>query len=447
MLGFDVGLLDGLFPLALTIATCAALLGAMVRKDRDWWIRTVAPAIVGSLLVVALINRLLDLRSRFGEIIPLQFVLFAALPLIAIVIGARGWRSSGRLRRFASVVAVPLAVGYAANSINQYYSYVPTVGALVGADLEHQVPPTALELSQLLPGPTPTPASTPASTPGSTPASTPASTPQVGHRHWKHGAVTRIDIPGTVSHFVARPSYVWVPPAFFEQPRPQLPVVVILAGTPGEPDNMIRAGHANAVAERYAAAHDGIAPILVFADGNGSFTADTECVDSNRGAAETYLTVDVPAFVTRVFSTATGPAHWAVEGFSEGGTCAAVLALGHPDVYGAFVDIAGDPYPNVGAHGDRATTIRSLYGGDEAAFTAHDPTVLIQRPSAQSVGAWFEAGHDDHRRVRTAREFDERCRNAGLQSHLTITSGGHDFSTARHGVADSFSWLAGRLGA
>ncbi|MFT3854077.1 MAG: alpha/beta hydrolase-fold protein [Ilumatobacteraceae bacterium] len=124
----------------------------------------------------------------------------------------------------------------------------------------------------------------------------------------------------------------------YEPTRPQLPVVVTVAGVPGQPVNMIQAAGATSVADQYAAAHGGHAPILVFADPYGSFTGGTECVDGPLGNAETYLTVDVPHFAERQFAAASDAASWGIVGYSAGGTCAMEMALGHPDVYGTFVD-------------------------------------------------------------------------------------------------------------
>jgi S-formylglutathione hydrolase FrmB len=260
--------------------------------------------------------------------------------------------------------------------------------------------------------------------------------------------VSTLPIPGTTSGFTARPAYVWVPPAFFATPRPQLPVIVMLAGVPGQPDNMIRAGGATVVADHYAAAHGGRAPILVFPDANGSFAGDTECVDGIRGRAETYLTRDVPAFVEAKFGAATGPVHWGVLGFSEGGTCAMDLALGHPDVFGTFVDVAGDAFPNLGTRGDaRAKAIAGLYGGDAAAFDAHDPMLLAARPQDRPVGGWFEAGTADHRIDAVATALDTALQHDGLVTRLVLVPGGHDFRMATRAVGDSFAWLAGRIGA
>ncbi len=46
----------------------------------------------------------------------------------------------------------------------------------------------------------------------------------------RHGRVGSVRIPGTTSHFPARPGIVWLPPAALVQHAPRLPVVVMLSG-------------------------------------------------------------------------------------------------------------------------------------------------------------------------------------------------------------------------
>src|SRR5205807_1757987 len=113
----------------------------------------------------------------------------------------------------------------------------------------------------------------------------------------QHGLVERVRIAGVVSGFRARSAQVYLPPAWFAVPRPALPVIELLHGTPGMPEDWTRAGLADVIADHWAALHGGWAPIIVMPDINGSFTADTECVDGREGRAETYVAVDVPMWV------------------------------------------------------------------------------------------------------------------------------------------------------
>src|SRR3954469_13377515 len=85
-----------------------------------------------------------------------------------------------------------------------------------------------------------------------------------------------------------------------------LPVLMLISGTPGVPFDWLRGGGALALANAWAISHGGDAPIMVLPDANGSSWGDTECVDGPRGRAETYLTVDVPAFLRARFDAARG---------------------------------------------------------------------------------------------------------------------------------------------
>ena len=113
-----------------------------------------------------------------------------------------------------------------------------------------------------------------------------------------------VRIPGTVSRF-SRPSrQVYLPPSVVRAVRPRLPVIELLSGTPGTPEDSTRAALADVAADTWAATHHGAAPILVMPDANGHFTGDTECVDGAHGRAETYLTTDVRAWMVVHFRAA-----------------------------------------------------------------------------------------------------------------------------------------------
>ncbi|GAC1489594.1 MAG: hypothetical protein NVS2B15_07440 [Pseudarthrobacter sp.] len=79
--------------------------------------------------------------------------------------------------------------------------------------------------------------------------------------------------------------------------------------------------------DAFAAAHDGLAPVVVIADLNGSDSGNTMCMDAMTARADTYLSVDVPAWIRATLHVDPDPARWAVGGFSFGGTCALILPV------------------------------------------------------------------------------------------------------------------------
>jgi S-formylglutathione hydrolase FrmB len=308
---------------------------------------------------------------------------------------------------------VALVVVNVAGWVNQHYDYYPTLDALLGRRAADQASLRALD-STVVP---------------------------------VKGKVVELAIPGTVSGFRARHAQVYVPPAWFERPRPALPVIVLLAGQPGQTSDWTRAGDADVTADAYAREHHGRAPILVMADQNGSFSADTECVNGPAGNVETYLTVDVPAFAEHRFHSATGPQQWAIAGLSEGGSCAVMLSLRHPDVYRTFASYGGLLGPRSGDTNAIGSTVTDLFGGDRAKFAAHEPSVLLRRRPYPELGGWFEVGSANSGPFAAQRILVPLARAAGIDTcDVTIPGGEHTFEVWAQAFRDSLPWMAGRLG-
>jgi S-formylglutathione hydrolase FrmB len=250
------------------------------------------------------------------------------------------------------------------------------------------------------------------------------------------------------SGFAARNAQVYLPPAWFRDTKRQFPVLLLLHGTPGFPEDWVRGGLADVTADKFAAAHDGNAPIIVMPDINGSVTGDSECVDSPRGNVETYLNVDVRNFVVDRFDSATQPDKWAVAGLSEGGNCALMLTLRRPDLYRTFGDYAGLSGPRPGeSDADTAGAIQILFGGSQQRFDEHEPSVLLQQKKFPGVGGWFEVASDDREPLLAAEKLAPLAQRAGVDTCLVVLPGGsHTFGVFSRSFRDSLPWMAARLG-
>ena len=173
-----------------------------------------------------------------------------------------------------------------------------------------------------------------------------------------------INIPGTISKFQAQPAYVYLPPIWFKNPEPQLPLIELIAGVPGQPSDWTRAGYADTTSSAFAEQHHGVAPILVIPDNNGDKTSDTECSNSVFGNAETYLVHDVPNFMQANFNAAIGKHSMAVAGLSDGGTCATMLALRNPKTFSTFASYSGYASPTYVNDDEQQTIAAALRGLD-----------------------------------------------------------------------------------
>ncbi len=229
-----------------------------------------------------------------------------------------------------SVVAAVAVVAACAVQINLFFAAYPTVGAAMG--FEHV---TRIDF-QAVPPPVPTPiAGRPLESVWTPPADMPHS-----------GKITSVTIPGDRSRFSARRAEIYLPPAYFSDPRPQLPVLVLLAGQPGQPRDWLTGGRLGTTMNNYARDHGGLGPVVVVADATGSTWGNPLCVDSPLGNAATYLAEDVPAWTKAHLQVDPDPGGWAIGGLSLGGTCALQMATNYPP---DISDVPG-PLRRPGAH-------------------------------------------------------------------------------------------------
>jgi enterochelin esterase-like enzyme len=336
-------------------------------------------------------------------------VLLLVATVVVVVLMLRFARRLGSILLAVVLVAVLVLANLAA-AANAYYDRYPTVQALLSGRATEKAPPAA---------------------------QAPAA-----------GQVVPVEIPGERSNFAARQALVHLPPAWFAEPRPQLPVIVLLHDTGGSPQEWIDDGEAARTADAWAAAHGGVAPILVLPDVSGVDGRARGCVDSPLGHVETYLTADVPALVQRQFSTLPpGPA-WAVAGQSAGGACAIMLALRHPDLFGTFGDFGGLAGPRLGdKNTDVTVTVTELFEGSAQRFGEHEPAQLLAGARFPDLGGWFQVGTEDTEPVTAMATLVPLARSAGIDTCLVVRpgqAGGPPMWSAA--FADALPWMAARLG-
>lgn len=371
-----------------------------------------------------------------SEQLPILFLM--ALPLsLSITFVVWAWKPARRwFDRTVAVVAVlsSLLLGLAA--LNDYYHYYPTLADAFNLTSRQHIGSTAEQtVVRYSSGKTKTPTTSLEQTVqniGTLPAS---------------GQVYQIAVPATASHFTTRHGWLYVPPIAFSPEKVNLPVMILLAGAPGGPNDWLNGGGAEQTLNAFAAQHHGVTPIVAMIDDLGSQLNDTECVDSARGNAETYLTVDVPNYLKANFDVSSNPANWAVGGLSDGGMCGAMLALRHPSTFHYFLDLGGGLGPNVGS---QVATIAQLFRGSQKDFNEHQPSYILQHGSfkGSGLGGYFAVGSSDSTDIVNAVEtLYHQGAAAGLTVAEETTQGRHTFAVWQQQFHDALPWLSYRLGA
>ncbi|WP_065963226.1 alpha/beta hydrolase-fold protein [Curtobacterium sp. UCD-KPL2560] len=410
--------------LPLYAVTVVAALGVVLAVRRAW--RPLAVALVAGAVLGALLSWFLgDVLDVLG-IAPtwvdrIWTGVVCALLGVAVVGLVRGRTRT----RVVAAVLVPLAVLSGALAINRDAGLFPTVADALG---ESHVPALALPDD-------PSPSTRAADAAAWQP---PSDMPT-------HGRYGSVRIPGDTSHFRARPAIVYLPPAALVEHAPVLPVVVMLSGQgPGAaPANIVEAGRMVARLDALAAAHHGLAPIVVMPDQLGAATNNPMCVDGPLGNSATYLTEDVPAWVHRHLHAAESADRWAIGGFSQGGTCAVQLGAAFPHRFGSWIDVSGQRGPTLG---DQDETVQRGFRGDRAAFEDAQPVRLLQDHAPyRSSAAFIAAGADDSRYGPVVPVIADAARAAGTDVTVRmIEGGGHDWHTAGVALAEGVEWFMRR---
>ena len=133
------------------------------------------------------------------------------------------------------------------------------------------------------------------------------------------GRVGYVTIPATVSGFAAGArSCTSRPQRSYPHPV-SLPVIEMMSGQPGSPQDVFEAGRVATSLDAFANAHHGVAPIVVVPDQLGSRASNPMCVDSPFGNSASYLTVDVPRWIRSTFAVDSAPTGWVDRRFLAGG--------------------------------------------------------------------------------------------------------------------------------
>ncbi len=414
-----VSMMYGWLPVTIAVITIVAMTGSLVRRSRRWYATWLVPAVGLGALVAVAVHRYMAHLGIAGEPAPWQLWAWVALFAMAAAVVVVGWRNTRWFRRNLAVFAASMCLLSAGLTVNGWIGYFPTV-------------PVAW--NQLTGGPLP----------NQTDRATVAAMQSQGIVP-DNGALVRVSIGADASGFAHRDEWVYLPPAWFAtNPPPRLPAVMMIGGEFNTPADWVRAGEAVATLDAFAAGHGGDAPVAVFVDSSGAFTVDTECVNGVRGNAADHLTGDVVPYLINEFGVSAAQSHWGVAGFSSGGTCALDLAAKHPELFHAFVDIAGDAGPNAGT---KQQTIDRLFGGDRDAWAAFDPaTVIAAHGSYRTVSGLIVVPYGSQSHADT--DSEELCalgRLHEMSCDVVTLDGRHDWPFAARAFAATLPWLAAQL--
>lgn len=418
----ELSLISGAVPIVSAMLGALAVLFLLLRRSLRWWIFAVITAMAALALSALSCWAVIHVFFWWAEDLPFSMVLYLALLMWVLTLGsttalgglrrrrsARGRTSA--VRRSLACVATVVLILFVGIQVNASFGQYPTVGSLLNPPIAiAEAAPPRMQLAV-----------------GSHFMATPVSARWHGAADLPTaGTVFATKIPGLVSGFQARDAMVYLPPAYAASQRPVLPVLVLVSGQPGAPEAWLHSSDLVKTLDSYASRHEGVAPIVVIPDPNGSSSANTMCLNSSLAQADSYMAQDVPNWIKTHLDADTNHAHWAIGGFSYGGTCAVQQVTRHPDVYSSFLAVSPEKEPALTV--DRKLTIDRAFKGDAAAFDAQVPLTLLAKNRYPLVRGWFAAGAQDAQYSANVKILEKAARQAGMTIESASYPGGHSWS-------------------
>jgi enterochelin esterase-like enzyme len=362
---------------------------------------------------------------------PQSTVLFA---LLVVMFGALVWRiMAGRrivLRVLAACLAFAIAVVFGILAVNRYYDYYQTWGPML-ADLTNQGVGAASGVPDLQLGS------------GGRPGALGGSGGQLELAQ-RQGYLLRMTVTGQRSR-ITRVVYVYLPPQYFQQAYQayRFPAIELIHGQPGEPQDWITVAGVTQALGRLLQDKLAQPAVLVMPDANGARGISLQCLDQAGGPQDlTYLAVDLPTQVARALRVMQPGTGWGVAGYSEGGFCAANMALRYPHRYGFAGVLSGyfAPDDNQLAGGRKV----SPFGGNGRLREQNTPLDEVRALPAAAVipRFWLAAGGADGQAVADAEVFRQDLLLRQQDVPLTLTPGcGHTFTAWRAEIPLMLTWM------
>ena len=359
----------------------------------------------------------------------------ALFVLLVVIFGGLMWATifarHTAFRILAACLAFLPAMLFGVLAVNKYYGYYQTWGAVI-ADLSNRGVTAASQVPDV------------ALTRGSQSGTLDGSRSHLKQAQ-QQGYTLRLMVPGPRSG-ITRVVYVYLPPQYF-QPRYQayrFPVIELIHGQPGQPEDWISVVGVTDTFDRLLQEKHAQPAVLVMPDANGDRRISLQCLNQVGGPQDlTYLAVDLPTQIAHLLRVQRPGSGWGVAGYSEGGFCAANMALRYPYNYGFAGVLSGYFKPFDNQLADPARLV-SPFGGNLRLEEENTPLEEVQMLPAGVVipRFWLGAGAADRQDVADAEVFWQELRLRQGNVPLTLTAGGgHTMTTWRAQVPSMLTWM------
>lgn len=250
------------------------------------------------------------------------------------------------------------------------------------------------------------------------------------HIHGEHGKIS--------DHAI-----VSLPPQYFQPAYAHtgFPVITAYTGFPGTVETIM--DHLKTVQQFAKLEQNGqVQPtILVLISQNVTDPRDNDCMNvPHGGQVETFLTTDYVAAMRATYRVTNDPHGWGLEGYSEGGTCALVIAMLHPNLFTVVGDLGGD-YADV-----EDSQTGNLFGPKGSPARAqllneYDMDWRLKHLPAPDIQVLL-ATTSKEADYKTTEQFLSDVKSPMSATPMLLKTGGHNFTTWNLEQGPTLIWMS-----
>ena len=234
---------------------------------------------------------------------------------------------------------------------------------------------------------------------------------------------------------------VYLPPGYRQHPHKRYPVMYLMHGVPGEPEQFMRTERMGVLLDQLMAEHRMRGMILVAPDGSTALFSDKEWANGvlPHQDWETFMARDVVHAIDHRYRTIARPAGRALAGMSEGAYAALNIGLHHPGEFRVIESWSGytfaDPKP-------------TIFGSEPARLAYNSPALYLPRAARalrrHHVYFWIFSGTKDRLRFEIA-AFAQELARYRIRHAFFLARGGHTWRVWRPNAGPAMIIASRRL--
>ena len=234
---------------------------------------------------------------------------------------------------------------------------------------------------------------------------------------------------------------VYLPPGYRQHPHKRYPVMYLMHGVPGEPEQFMRTERMGVLLDQLMAERRMRGMILVAPDGSTALFTDKEWANGvlPHQDWETFMARDVVHAIDHRYRTIARPAGRALAGMSEGAYAALNIGLHHPGEFRVIESWSGytfaDPKP-------------TIFGNEPALLEYNSPALYLPTAARalrrHHVYFWILSGTKDKLRFEVG-AFARELTRYRIRHKFFLVPGGHTWRVWRPSAGPAMLVASRRL--